>query len=112
MTARAAASGLPRAGSGGIAPAPQPAPATCDTWLGTALLNTVPETLYYAPAFVFPLATAAAAVGAIYAAPALAWVAALPLLQGLGPVAPLLRTVATAQPWTALLSVAVSLLTA
>lgn len=104
---RAAATGLPRAESGVALP-----PLTCDTWLGEQLLNSVPETLYYSPAFVFPLATAAAAVGAIYAAPALAWVAALPLLQPLGPVAPLLHTLATVKPWTALLSVAVSLLTA
>jgi hypothetical protein len=99
--------------SGSSAAAQLPPPQrTADTRLGELFLRLLPGQLYYGLALLYPLVTAAAGVGAVWAPAAARALAALPLLQRAGPLAPLLHHVATTQPAATLLSVVVSLLTA
>jgi hypothetical protein len=97
----------------GAAAVPLPQPRrTADTRLGEFFLALIPGQLYYSLALLYPLASALAGLGAVYA-PALAlWLAALPPVRALGPLSPLLAHIATTQPGATLLSVLVSLLTA
>ena len=59
-----------------------------------------------------PLATLAAALCGVYGAAALGWLARQPLLQGLGPLAPTLAHLSSTQPWSTLVCVVASLLSA
>lgn len=89
-----------------------PASRTADTKLGELFLRLLPRHLYYGLALVYPLVTAVAGVGAVWAPAIVQFISALPLVQALGPVSPLLHHLATTQPAATLLSVVVSLLTA
>ncbi|PSC73069.1 alkane 1-monooxygenase [Micractinium conductrix] len=87
-------------------------PRLADTRLGDLFLRLLPGQLYYLPALLYPLVSLAAGLGAAYGPSLAARLAALPFVKALGPVSPLLRTLATTQPWSALLCVLGSLLTA
>lgn len=102
----------PAAAGTQAAPPPPPPPRIADTWLGELFLRLLPGQLYYGLALLYPLVTAAAGVGAVWAPAASRALAAVPLVQRVGPLAPLLRHLADTQPAATLLSVFVSLLTA
>lgn len=100
---------------------PSPAPqdphsssstAVSDTWLGALFLRLLPGFLFYAPSFLMPIVTAAAAVGAIYGPALLTASATLPVIRSVGPLAGVLTILGTQQPWATLSSMALSLLTA
>lgn len=83
-----------------------------DTRLGELVLRLLPEPLYYSAAFLYPVASALAGLGAVWAPAAVQFIASLPLVKAAGPLSPLLHHLASTQPGATLLSVLVSLLTA
>lgn len=101
----------PRAPRCSVQGAPQPLPVT-DNWLGSLFLRLLPGYLYFAPSFIMPLVTAAAAIGAIYGPALLAATATLPVIRTIPPLAGILTVLGTCQPWSGLASVFLSLLTA
>lgn len=92
------------------------APST-PTSLGSVFLNIFQGHIYYAFCYIMPIVTLIAAIGAIYTRPLLLSIAsALPRLLPLPTITPTISTfltfVATTQPWTGLVSITVSLLSA
>jgi len=90
----AAAAGHPPTAS-----ATQPMPVS-DTWLGRLFLRLLPGYLFYAPTFIMPAVTVAAAVGAVYGPLLLAAAASLPIIRSLTPIAAALTTLGTHPVWS------------
>lgn len=83
-----------------------------DKRLGSLFLNLLPGCLLYVPAFVMPLMTLGAAVGASWGPAFLQTVAGLPMVQRIGPLSNYLAVAGTQQPWLSLTSLTFSLLAA
>ncbi len=83
-----------------------------DNWLGAVFLRLLPGYLFYAPSFIMPLVTSAAAIGAIYGCQILAAAASWPIIRSISPLSAALTVLGTRQPWTTLSTIALSLLTA
>ena len=52
-----------------------------DTRLGELVLRLLPEPLYYSAAFLYPVASALAGLGAVWAPAAVQFIASLPLVK-------------------------------
>ncbi|KAL4431961.1 hypothetical protein ABPG77_000228 [Micractinium sp. CCAP 211/92] len=85
---------------------------TADTRLGELFLRLLPGWAYYLPALLYPVTAGLAGLGAAYAPALLQHLAAIPAIQALGPLGPLLVRLSSQQPWASLLCVLGSLLTA
>ena len=83
-----------------------------DNWLGAVFLRLLPGYLFYAPSFIMPIVTTAAAIGAIYGTNLLAAAATLPGIRSITMLSSALTALGTQQPWTTLSTIALSLLTA
>jgi len=83
-----------------------------DNWLGAVFLKILPGYLFYAPSFLMPIVTTAAAIGAIWGCQILAATATLPIIRSITPLSAALTALGTQQPWTTLSTIALSLMTA
>ncbi len=83
-----------------------------DNFLGAVFLRLLPGYLFYAPSFIMPIVTTAAAVGALYGCQILAAAATLPVIRSISPLSAAFTALGTQQPWTTLSTIALSLLTA
>ncbi|KAH7619616.1 hypothetical protein Ndes2526B_g06596 [Nannochloris sp. 'desiccata'] len=83
-----------------------------DNWLGVVFLRLLPGYLFYAPSFIMPIVTTAAAIGAIWGCQIVAAAATLPVIRSITPLSAALTALGTQQPWTTLSTIALSLMTA
>jgi hypothetical protein len=87
------------------------APPTADSPLGELFQRLLPGPAFFMPALLYPAITLAAALAAAHTTAAVQAVAALPVVQVLGPLSPLLQHLAASQLSATLLAVAGSLAT-